>query len=118
MGYCIVGGCKKEVSKAGYKFCLEHYRANEDGKLSNCTNCGKLKDRDTPLCSDCVNAKKKPSIDQALNSTKIGERLGLRPEKVNSIFSELGWITRHPVKGWTLLPQGSKQGAIPREHSP
>ncbi len=25
---------------------------------------------------------------------------------------------RHPVKGWTLLPQGKKQGASEREHSP
>jgi hypothetical protein len=56
------------------------------------------------------------STDEFLSSTKIGKLYGLRPEKVNLIFAELGWIERY-VKGWSPTDRGNSLGANAKESS-
>ena len=51
---------------------------------------------------------------ELISSTKIGKELGLAANKLNYIFSELGWVNRR-LKGWVVTKQGLKQGAIPSE---
>ncbi len=51
-----------------------------------------------------------------LTATKISDRFGISNQRVNLIFSELGWI-EEAVKGWKITSQGMKQGGIQKEHS-
>jgi hypothetical protein len=51
-----------------------------------------------------------------LNATKIGFQFQISPQRVNLIFSELGWI-EEAVKGWKITPQGSKIGGVQKEHT-
>jgi hypothetical protein len=39
MDLCQVEGCKLKVSKSGYLFCLDHWKADRAGKLSQCPAC-------------------------------------------------------------------------------
>jgi hypothetical protein len=118
MKQCIVDGCETEVSKPDHELCYRHYSLIREGKLSKCSKCGRPKEHDKPLCSECFKAKDSQPSPHALTATAIGSDVGLKAEKVNAIFSELGWIMRHNVKGWVSLPQGRKQGAIDKEHFP
>lgn len=51
---------------------------------------------------------------ELISSTKMGKELGLAANKLNYIFSELGWVNRR-LKGWVVTDQGLKQGAIQSE---
>jgi hypothetical protein len=117
MTNCTVDGCKNQVDKPGHDLCHKHWILNRDGKLTKCTKCGRLKDDDKPLCLECWRTKNVRSSDHGLTATVIGERNGLKADRVNTVFSELGWIMRGPAnKGWISLPQGNKQGAANKEH--
>ncbi|CAM3695011.1 glycerol kinase [Parendozoicomonas haliclonae] len=49
-----------------------------------------------------------------LTSSAIGQRLELSAQKVNAIFSELGWVDK-ALKGWHVTPQGKALGGLQRE---
>lgn len=51
---------------------------------------------------------------ELVSSTKIGNDFGLSANKLNHLFSELGWINKN-LKGWIATEQGLKQGAIQSE---
>jgi hypothetical protein len=51
---------------------------------------------------------------ELITSTKMGKELGLTANKLNYIFSELGWVNKS-LKGWVVTEQGLKQGAIQSE---
>ena len=51
-----------------------------------------------------------------LNATKLGEKVGLKPQRVNAILSELGWLAR-AMKGWVATDNGKSLGAQQREFS-
>lgn len=55
-----------------------------------------------------------PAEGPLLSSTKLGEALGLSPQKVNLILAELGWIEKF-VKGWVPTSHGSGRGAERRD---
>ncbi|ATX81620.1 hypothetical protein Ga0123462_0750 [Mariprofundus ferrinatatus] len=52
--------------------------------------------------------------DTRLTAKALGTMYGLTANKINSIFSELGWITKY-LKGWKITEQGIKQGGIQDE---
>jgi len=79
---CSAENCEKLVSKAGFTLCLEHWRL-ENNKIN------KAKKTDT------------------LNSTQLGEKLGINAKKLNQILSELGWVEKGK-KGWLPTSQGKK----------
>lgn len=90
---CEVEGCGKHVSKKGYTLCYNHW-----------LDAGKSKDR-APLKSTLP----------FLNSTQLGERLGVSSQKTNQVLAELGWVSRDR-KGWVATAQGLKLLAEQREH--
>ena len=51
-----------------------------------------------------------------ISPSSIGDTYKLSAQKINMIFSELGWIEKY-LKGWTLTTQGMKNGGIQKEHS-
>jgi len=75
-------------------------------------------EKDKPLCNGCYGKKNDAqAVPLGLTSTKIGDKVGLKAERVNGILAELAWITRGPGDhGWKSTPQGGKRGAIDREY--
>lgn len=60
-------------------------------------------------------AHKSPDIPVVLiSSTKMGKKLNISTNKLNYLFSELGWVNKS-LKGWTVTEQGLKQGAVQSE---
>jgi hypothetical protein len=51
---------------------------------------------------------------ELVSSTKMGKELGLSANKLNYIFSELGWVNKN-LKGWVVTEQGLKHGAVQNE---
>ncbi|MDN3679227.1 glycerol kinase [Vibrio tapetis subsp. quintayensis] len=49
-------------------------------------------------------------------ASQIGERFDLPSQKINQLFAELGWITKHG-KGWHLTHLGQHFGGLQRENS-
>jgi len=49
---------------------------------------------------------------QLLTATTVGKSFDLPANRVNSIFSELGWIKKDPVNGWLITELGKRQGGI------
>ena len=96
---CSVDACTSPVSKAGFKLCLEHWRI-ENKKP--------------------INESKKVEVEKStttavLNSTQLGERLGIDAKKVNQVLAELGWIEKGK-KGWLPTIQGKKLRAEAHEY--
>ena len=122
MESCQVVGCAQRVSKAGFEFCYDHWKAQRAGQLGRCDRCGRQHQSGKPLCPECATATTPPPLpaveDDApagmLSSTKVGEYFGLSSVKVNLILAELGWIERY-VKGWTPTDRGNALGANVRE---
>jgi hypothetical protein len=106
MSICQVEGCGRKVSKSGHTLCLDHWKAERDGKLKRCADCGRLHDGacDQPPAGD----------DDApagmLSSTKIGKHFGLSNVRVNLILAELGWIEKYG-NGWSPTDRGNAVGA-------
>jgi hypothetical protein len=84
-------------------------------KSKNCSK--KIRNPKHNLCYDCWKKEnKKDSGFEALTSTKIGKEFGLNGQKINLLFSELGWIYKPKHrKGWQPTRQGNKQGAFRAE---
>lgn len=57
---------------------------------------------------------KASSSEKYLSVTKIGSAVGLAPQNINAVLSELGWIEKAPVKGWNVTRAGEKLGAAQR----
>jgi hypothetical protein len=93
---CSVEGCSNLVSKAGFKLCLKHW---------------KLENKQTTVKKE----NEKPSASTFLNSTQLGESLGVGAKKVNQILAELGWIEKGK-KGWLPTAQGEKLCAEAHEY--
>lgn len=117
MAQCIVDGCKNEVTKPDHELCYDHWKLSRAGKLYACQQCRKPMEKDQPLCLDCYSrAKGGQGASLGLTSTKIGEKVGLKADRVNGVFAELAWITRGPGEhGWTSTLHGKKRGAVDRE---
>lgn len=60
-------------------------------------------------------AHQSPDISvELISSTKMGKEWGISANKLNYIFSELGWVNKS-LKGWLVTEQGLKQGAVQSE---
>src|SRR5262249_1327698 len=132
MSSCQVEGCTRTVSKAGYSFCLDHWKAERNGGVTRCERCQRWHDTGNPLCRSCdrpptqadgngnatANARDEAEEAEAaggyLSSTRLGKQFGLSSVKVNLILAELGWIERY-VKGWVPTDRGNALGANVRE---
>lgn len=55
------------------------------------------------------------SKKELLNATKIGEKFEVSNQRVNNIFSELGWVEQG-IKGWKITQTGKHIGGIQKEH--
>lgn len=53
-------------------------------------------------------------VSRLITSTTIGKSFELTANKINFIFSELGWVQK-ALKGWNLTEQGKKQGGVQSE---
>jgi hypothetical protein len=51
---------------------------------------------------------------ELVSATNMGKKLGISANKLNFIFSELGWVNKS-LKGWLVTEQGLKQGALQSE---
>lgn len=86
-GICSIEGCGKAVPKQGHALCYEHWKISSH--------------------QDETEAKTiKPGIT-LLSSTALGERFGISAQRLNLVFSELGWIEKKG-KGWIASDQGAK----------
>lgn len=95
MAKCTVAGCDREVSKPGFKFCYPCFKKN--------------------------NPKPEPvDFETLITATMIIEALEekhswkISSRKLNTIFNELGWITKPPydVGGWKATRTGKKNGGV------
>lgn len=93
MAKCTVAGCDRDVSKPGFKFCYPCWKKN--------------------------NPKSEPvDFETLINATKISETLETKhswkisSRKLNTIFNELGWITKPPYNqgGWKATKTGKRNG--------
>jgi hypothetical protein len=122
METCQVDGCRKTVSKAGYAFCLDHWKAERNGKVKRCTTCQGWHENAGPLCRGCSSKPAAVSDDDSsndsfggyLSSTRIGKHFDLSNVRINLILAELGWIEKY-VKGWVPTDRGNALGANVRE---
>jgi hypothetical protein len=120
MEICQVDGCKQSVSKSGYSFCLDHWKAERIGKVIRCATCQRWHQNPGPLCRACAQpspAGEEDATEPAsgwLSSTRIGKHFGLSSVKINLILAELGWIEKY-VKGWVPTDRGNALGANVRE---
>ena len=94
---CSVDGCTSSVSKAGFKLCLEHWRIENKKPKEESEDA------------------EKSTTTAVLNSTQLGERLGIDAKKVNQVLGELGWIEKGK-KGWLPTVQGKKLLAEAHEY--
>ena len=53
---------------------------------------------------------------ELVSSTKIAEKFSISANKLNYLFSELGWVNKS-LKGWVVTVQGLKQDAVQSEDS-
>lgn len=113
---CSVLTCDRAVSKEGYELCYPHWKAQRDGDLTRCESCGRLFESRLGGCPACeaTGGDRLPSSRATLSSTKLGERFGLSPVKMNLVLAELGWIEKY-IKGWTPTDAGNRVGAEVRE---
>tara|TARA_Y100001936_G_C15932271_1_gene590032 strand:+ start:92 stop:898 length:807 start_codon:yes stop_codon:yes gene_type:complete len=95
MAKCTVAGCDREVSKAGFKLCYQCWKER--------------------------NPKPEPVDPETLiNATAICEALdseyswNISSRKLNTIFNELGWITKPPYNqgGWIATKTGKRNGGV------
>jgi hypothetical protein len=87
---CSVVGCDGSVSKAGFKLCLEHWRLENKNKSAVKPN--KEQSNKTP---------------EYISATELGELFDVSSQKINKIFSDLGWIKK-TENGWEASEQGLK----------
>ena len=60
-------------------------------------------------------AHKSPDISvELVSSSKIAKKFGISANKLNYLFSELGWVNKS-LKGWVATDQGLTQGAVQSE---
>jgi hypothetical protein len=122
---CQVEGCTLPVSKDGYTFCLDHWKAERAGHVIRCEKCDKWHDNDHRLCRACAKSSSGAGRSNSnrdddetpsgfLSSTRIGKHFDLSSIKVNLILAELGWIEKY-VKGWLPTDRGNALGANVRE---
>ena len=52
---------------------------------------------------------------ELITATKIGEKFNLSSQRINLIFSEIGW-TEKALKGWKITSLGKKIGGVQFEH--
>ena len=114
MDACGVEGCSEEVSRKGFKLCYEHWQQAEAGTITACVDCEKWKPDNKPRFGACFREHGEARPGRApsdLTASQLGERLGLKAQRVNLMFQELGWMTRER-KGWVATPKGPS--AVPR----
>ena len=116
MERCQVEECTQPVSRAGYTFCLAHWKAERNGFVQRCSACGRWHENAGPTCKACgpLSAPDDESPAGFLSSTKIGRHFDLTPQRVNLILAELGWIEKY-VRGWVPTDRGNAMGANVRE---
>ncbi len=47
-----------------------------------------------------------------VTATYIGEKLDIPANRINSIFSEIGWIKKAEIKGWLVTDLGKRLGGV------
>lgn len=58
----------------------------------------------------------RPIEAKLVSATKIGEVLNISSQNINAVMSELGWIKKGEVKGWTTTTYGAQLGAVSKIH--
>ena len=57
------------------------------------------------------------SNDNLINASAIAEKIKRSPQKVNLLFSELGWMEKDDKRGWHITKLGKIVGGKQKEHS-
>lgn len=115
MSLCQVEGCGQNVSKAGYAFCLNHWRKERSGDVKRCASCQRWHEGAAKVCRACEQLSADDDAPAGmLSSTRIGKHFGLSNVKTNLILAELGWIEKY-VKGWVPTERGNALGANVRQ---
>lgn len=87
------------------------------GKIKTSTKLGKYIEWPENFDLSKLPAHQTPDIPIAMiTSTKMAANLGITANKLNHIFSELGWLNKH-LKGWVATEHGINQGALQNEDS-
>lgn len=119
---CQVEHCSQTVSRAGFAFCLTHWKADRAGDVVQCPRCRIRHVKGAHTCVPTTAAPPSPPApvdeDDAptgyLSSSKLSRHFGVSAVKVNLILAELGWVERY-VKGWVPTDHGNALGANVRE---
>ncbi|MBE9128342.1 MULTISPECIES: hypothetical protein [unclassified Coleofasciculus] len=102
METCTAPRCNKPVSKPGYKFCYDCWKANN----------AKPRPKPQPQPS---------STSGLLSATKISDKIALHNHNIhrnniNRILAELGLLSKQE-KGWIATRRGLAFGAVEKTHS-
>ena len=95
MDKCSVDGCEREVSRPGFKFCYPCWKKSNPSP--------------EPIDPETLITATMIADDlQKKHSWKISSR------KLNTIFNELGWITKPPYNqgGWKATRTGKRNGGV------
>ena len=95
MERCTVAGCEREVSKPGFKLCFPCWKEQNPEP--------EPVDPDTLITATMISGE----FEQKYN-------LMVSSRKLNTIFNELGWITKPPydVGGWKATRTGKRNGGV------
>lgn len=97
------------IEKKDNLWCLTDQGIKSGGKFVNSKQYGKYITWPENLKFDDI------GNENLLTATAIGKTFNLSANKINYIFSELGWAQKG-LKGWKVTIQGKKQGALQDEN--
>lgn len=98
---CTEPGCNQQVSKPGHTLCYDCWKKNNTHQAS----------KPQPPQPPKPQPQASPPL---LSATKIGEKLAIHKNKVNSIFAELGLVNKEK-NGWTPTKLGIGFGAVQKK---
>ncbi len=93
---CAHPGCETPVTKPGHTLCYTHWKTvNRPAKVQ----------------------APPQNRESLMTASQIGERLDLTAKQINSLFAELGWITKER-NGWIAGAVALQHGAVQKTYQP
>lgn len=106
MATCVTVNCPNSVSRPEFKLCLSCWRKQN----SRNDNAGSYSRAHSQSQSDGKDSK------GYITASKIAEHFKIKPQRINAILNELGWVERGK-KGWNLTAFGSRMRAQQKRHN-
>lgn len=97
------------ITKQGDNWSLTELGIKNGGAIKESTQYGQY-----IVWPEDIDLNKEQTNTKLITSTAIGKSFDLSANKINFIFSELGWVQKG-LKGWVVTEPGKKQGGVQSE---